>query len=74
MWCNRKHKLKDGSNWSVLPDWEATKGMHNDVMSVSTSLPMLPYELEDRFKGDMFFELVIHHLSGRDSGSSVSEH
>jgi hypothetical protein len=73
MWRNRKRKLEDGSNWSVLPDWEATKGLHNDVMSISTSQPILPYKLEDRFKGDGFFELIVYHLLGHDSGSSISE-
>jgi hypothetical protein len=78
MWQNRKRSPSDGSTWSVLPDWETTRGIHNNVMSVDTSPPPtnatpLPYELEDRFKGDTFFEPIIRHLLGHDAGSNISE-
>src|ERR1700735_3104750 len=73
MWYNRHRKPEDGSNWSVLPDWEATRGICNNVMSITTPPPPLPYEIADWFKGDVFFEPIVHHLLGRDSGSSISE-
>ena len=78
MWQNRKRQPGDGSNWSVLPDWEAIRGIQNDILSVD--VPPLPtndnpqqYELADRFKGDTFFEPIIHHLLGGNAGSNILE-
>jgi len=78
MWQNRKCQPGDGSDWSVLADWEAIRGIRNDILSVDTTPlptndPTLPYELADRFKDDPFFEPIVHHLLGRNAGSSISE-
>ena len=35
MWDGYKRTSTDGSDWSVLPNWEATKGIVNDVLSIS---------------------------------------
>jgi hypothetical protein len=78
MWQNCGRSNTNGSNWSVLADWETTQGIRNDVLLVDQSpppgdTPSLPYELEDRFKGDVFFEPVVQHLLGRNAGSNISE-
>jgi transposase InsO family protein len=70
--------MQDGSNWSVLADWEATHGIHNDIMHIDMSPPPtdaipLPYELEDLFKGDVFFEPIVRHLLGHNTGSNIAE-
>ena len=60
MWRNRPRTPADGSSWSVLPDWEASKGIKNNILQVSTS-PGAPghQELELHFQGDMFFSPII---------------
>ena len=76
MWRNRKRSTTDGSSWSVLPDWEAMKGITNDVLSVASpndtsALPLHPLEVQ--FQGDIFFTPIIRHLLGKSAGDSVSE-
>src|SRR6202040_762932 len=78
MWHNRKRQSNDGSNWSVLPDWEAIRGIRNDIMSIDTTpIPRNDqperYTLADCFKGDTFFEPIVHHLLGGNAGSNISE-
>jgi len=78
MWQNRGRSNTDGSDWSVLADWETTRGIRNDILLVNQSpppgdTPSLPYELEDHFKGDVFFEPIVRHLLGRNAGSNISE-
>ena len=45
----------DGSDWSVLPNWEATKGIVNNVLIISYVPPHI-HPLETQFSGDFFFE------------------
>jgi RNase H-like domain found in reverse transcriptase/Reverse transcriptase (RNA-dependent DNA polymerase)/Integrase zinc binding domain len=76
MWQNRRRQQGDGSEWSVLPDWEATKGIRNNILSVNTipqEASTLPFDLADRFRGDVFFEPIVLHLLGHDAGSNISE-
>ncbi|KIJ22813.1 hypothetical protein M422DRAFT_78959, partial [Sphaerobolus stellatus SS14] len=54
----------DGSDWSVLPDWEARKGIVNDIMTVMSA--EVPNELQERFADDTWFKEVIEHLAGSD--------
>src|SRR5882762_9333023 len=70
MWRNRKRSQTDGSTWSVLLDWEASKGIRNDIMSVLDSHPS-KHPLETTFKGDVFFTPIIHHLLGKSTGKSI---
>ena len=76
-WHNREHEENDGSSWSVLPDWEATLGIRNDIFSVVTVLltPTLPsdYGLVNASKGDVFFKSIISHLLDREAGGSIRE-
>jgi hypothetical protein len=54
MWDGQERTDVDGSEWSVLPNWEATKGIVNDILSISYVPPTL-HPLETRFAGDLFF-------------------
>jgi hypothetical protein len=63
---------------SVLPDWETTRGIHNNIHPINATTPpsneyIPPYELADHFKGDVFFEPIVNHLLGRNTGSDISE-
>jgi transposase InsO family protein len=73
MWRNRKRTPTDGSSWSVLPDWEASKGVKNDMMSITDSPSAPTHPLESRFEGDIFFMPIIRHLLGKSTGDSISE-
>jgi transposase InsO family protein len=73
MWRNRKRSPTDGSTWSVLPDWEASKGIQNDVMSILDSPHPTEHPLITTFKGDMFFAPVVNHLLGKTAGDSIAE-
>jgi len=65
--------MSDGSSWSVLPDWEASKGMKNDNMLVTDSPGAPKHHLEELFQGDIFFSPIVRHLLGKSTGDSVSE-
>ena len=69
MWDSRRRTMEDGSDWSVLPNWEATKGIVNDILSVSYIPPNI-HPLESRFASDLFFEPIVKHLLGHDAGST----
>ena len=74
MWHNQKRTTTDGSHWSVLPDWEAAKGIKNDVMSaIDAMLYMLEHPLETMFRDDVFFTPIVRHLLGKSAGDSMSE-
>lgn len=75
-WNNTKRTDDDGSSWSVLADWEANTGIANNILSISPSHEVRQRdstELEDRFRGDIFFEPIIKHLLGLTAGASISE-
>ena len=69
MWDSRERTSEDGSDWSVLPNWEATKGIVNDILSISYVPPNI-HPLESRFASDIFFEPIVKHLLGHDAGST----
>lgn len=73
MWHNCTCSSTDGLHWSVLPDWEASKGFRNDVMSVLDMPDTLEHLLETKFKGDVFFAPIIRHLLGKSAGDSIPE-
>jgi hypothetical protein len=72
MWDGQKRMDTDGSDWSVLPNWEATKGIVNDILSISYVPPAL-HPLEACFASDFFFEPIAKHLLGHDAGLTPSE-
>jgi hypothetical protein len=55
MWRNRQQITSDGSSWSVLPDWETSKGMKNDIMLVTDSPGTPKHHLKELFQGDISF-------------------
>jgi transposase InsO family protein len=69
MWDGKDRTDKDGSGWSVLPNWEATKGIVNDILSISYVPPNI-HPLETQFADDTFFEPIVKHLLGHDAGST----
>ena len=73
MWHNRPRTSTDGSSWSVLPDWEALKGIKNDILQVSASPGAPAHPLELRFQGDIFFTPIIRHLLGKSAGDSIAD-
>jgi transposase InsO family protein len=72
MWEGHERTDTDGSSWSVLPNWEATKGVVNDILSISY-VPPQNHLLETQFAGDLFFEPIVKHLLGHDTGSTPAE-
>lgn len=73
MFRNRSRNATDGSTWSVLPDWEASKGIENDIMQVLDSPGAPRHPLEVTFEGDVFFTPVIRHLLGKTAGDTIPE-
>src|SRR6202044_3829613 len=73
MWQNRERSQTDGSTWSVLPDWEASKGIQNDVMAILDSPNPTEHPLLTTFKGDIFFTPMLNHLLGKSTGNSIAE-
>src|ERR1700679_1307817 len=69
MWDGCERTSTDGSNWSVLPNWEATKGIVNDILSISYVHPPI-HSLETQFAGDIFFEPIVRHLLGHNAGAT----
>ena len=72
MWEGHERTKTDGSEWSFLPNWEATKGVVNDILSISYTPPS-PHALETHFADDLFFEPIVKHLLGHDAGSTPTE-
>jgi hypothetical protein len=73
-WEFRKPRPQDGSEWSVLPDWETAQGIRNDIMSLTDREPQQgQHPLETRFKDDAFFQPIVQHLLGRRAGETISE-
>ncbi|KAF8056988.1 hypothetical protein FPV67DRAFT_1431038, partial [Lyophyllum atratum] len=72
MWEDRERSTTDGSSWSVLPDWEASKGIVNDILSVMEA-PTSKHHLETRFEEDLFFRPIVRHLLGLTQDDSPSD-
>ncbi|RDB30832.1 hypothetical protein Hypma_005999 [Hypsizygus marmoreus] len=72
MWEDRACSNTDGSSWSVLPNWEASKGIINDILSIS-ELPSPKHPLETRFDDDIFFRPIVRHLLGHTQGETPSD-
>ncbi|KIJ52710.1 hypothetical protein M422DRAFT_83228, partial [Sphaerobolus stellatus SS14] len=61
----------DGSEWSVQPEWEAGKGMVDDVFEMKEDKELSV--LRDRFKEDPWFLEVINYLGGKTRSLTVRE-
>lgn len=65
----------DESSWSILPDWEVSRGITHNILLVTKDSPnTLMHPLEATFRGDIFFLPVVRHLLGKNTGASLSEH
>ncbi|KAJ6536312.1 hypothetical protein B0H19DRAFT_857304, partial [Mycena capillaripes] len=72
MWSARKRMSTDGSDWSVLADWEARKGITRDIFTVSDSNTM-SHPLQIQFADDIFFAPIVEYLLGHTAGTTISE-
>ncbi|KAJ6544300.1 hypothetical protein B0H19DRAFT_884812, partial [Mycena capillaripes] len=72
MWSARKRTPTDGSDWSVLADWESSKGIVRDIFTVSDS-NTLRHPLQVQFADDIFFAPIVEHLLGHTAGATISE-
>jgi len=57
----------DGSEWTVMPDWEETTGLVHDLYHVAESLDLTV--LQERFKGEPLFLDIIDAIIGLSSNN-----
>lgn len=82
-WSDRRRSSVDGSEWSVLADWEATTGITRDIMGVTAEGNYNPgtthnnhsqaHTLHAKFSDDIFFRPIVDYLLGLSSADSISE-
>lgn len=77
MWEGRQCTDTDGSNYSVLADWEANHGLINDILGIADAPPegttAAKHPLETMFASDIFFQPIVRHLLGRTAGDTPSD-
>ncbi|KAJ7885793.1 hypothetical protein B0H14DRAFT_2252404, partial [Mycena olivaceomarginata] len=77
MWTEHKRTPADGSDWSVLADWDASTGITRDMFGITSETPEsegdFRHPLQIEFADDIFFSPIIDHLLGLSSGTSVTE-
>ena len=66
-----KHEKKDGSEWTVLEDWETRKGLSHDIIHTSIADTQEMAMLRDRFKDKPIFAEVIDAMLKLDQGVSL---
>src|SRR6266481_6406599 len=62
---------KDGADWTVRPDWEASKGIVNDIMLVGDRMDReveVHAEMRERFKEDPWLSEVVEALTDSNLG------
>jgi hypothetical protein len=72
MWEDQEQTPTDGSNWLVLPNWEAAQGIVNDILSISHN-PNPKHPLEIQFEQDNFFKPIVLHLLGLTAGDTPAD-
>ena len=72
MWEGHPRSDTDGSRYTVLADWEASKGIVNDILSISGS-PSPKHPLEWQFMNNVFFQPIVRHLIGLSAGDTPAE-
>jgi RNase H-like domain found in reverse transcriptase/Reverse transcriptase (RNA-dependent DNA polymerase) len=60
----------DGSEWSVTPDWEDSRGLVHDLFTVSEPSSDLHKTLRDRFQNENIFIEIIDALLGVPNDAS----
>ncbi|KAJ7767521.1 hypothetical protein DFH07DRAFT_736816 [Mycena maculata] len=77
MWTERKRTPTDGSDWSVLADWETSTGIQQDLFGIDAESSPISDDIRDplqtEFADDLFFSPIIDHLLGLSGGMSISE-
>src|ERR1700683_3793328 len=68
------HIKGDGSSWSVVPDWEHSRGLEYDLFSVSPTNTTTHSSLRERFKDARVFLEAVDALLGVTGASTKSEH
>ena len=62
---------KDGADWSVRPDWEAEKGIVNDIMHVEEGMDRdveIHAAMRERFKDNPWLREVVEALTDGELG------
>ncbi|TFY74308.1 hypothetical protein EWM64_g9704 [Hericium alpestre] len=59
------HEAGDGSDWMVNKDWEASRGLVNDVMTLAVEHNPEHQPLFERFKAEPLFTEVLKALTGQ---------
>ena len=62
---------RDGADWSVRPDWEAEKGIVNDIMHVEEGMDRdmeIHAAMRERFKDDQWLREVVEALTDGELG------
>ena len=64
--------LGDGSEWTISEDWEATTGLTNDILHISTDDVSSP--LRERFRGEpLFLEVIDSICAIEDKSTSLRD-
>ncbi|KAF8174301.1 hypothetical protein K438DRAFT_1532748, partial [Mycena galopus ATCC 62051] len=67
----------DGSDWSVLADWDAATGIARDMFGIGSDPPQpgedSRHPLQIEFADDIFFSPIVDHLLGLSGATSISE-
>lgn len=72
MWEDCPLSDTDGSYYTILADQEASKGIVNDILSISES-PSPKHPLKCQFINDIFFQPIVHHLLGLSASDTPAE-
>lgn len=67
------HDINDGSDWTVIPDWEEARGLQYNLFSVSNTTSNLHTELFESFANERVFIEVIDSLLGITGASTESK-
>ena len=74
---HREGPRKDGVDWSVWPDWEAEKGIVNDIMHVEEGMDRdteIHAAMRERFKDNPWLREVVKALTDGELGDICSRH
>src|SRR6266481_1308022 len=63
---------KDGADWTVRPDWEAHKGIVNNIMHIGEA--EVHAEIQEHFKDDPWLSEVVEVLTDGELGDIHSRH
>ncbi|KAJ6535376.1 hypothetical protein DFH09DRAFT_845036, partial [Mycena vulgaris] len=61
----------NGSDWSVLPDWEARGGITRNILGVLETSNELRHPLQVQFADDIFFAPIVEYLLGHTAGETI---